>query len=152
MAVSDYLHIDVRVLNQQTLPDAKQKGIPRQIEKKATKKSKDDQAKAFREAIWARDKGCSRATGKVLMRGGTTDWDQLGEVDHSVPRSLAPERIYDVSNGLLLSKAENRLRKVPCPQAPEHRMFDYTGPDDRSQPQTFCWRNVSGSITKVRKG
>jgi len=128
------------------------KGLPHMLEKKAAKKSKDELAKAFRDAVWKRDGYRSRATGKPLKRSGTTDWSELGEVDHSVQRSLAPERIYDVGNGLLLSKEENRLRKVPCPRAPEHRLFDYTGPDDRRQPQTFTWRNEDGRVTKQRIG
>jgi len=131
---------------------AQPKGRPHMLEKKAAKQSKEELAKAFRDAVWKRDRYRSRATGKPLKRSGTTDWSELGEVDHSIPRSLAPERIYDVGNGLLLSKEENRLRKVVCPRAPEHRLFDYTGPDDRSQPQTFTWRNEDGKVTKQRVG
>lgn len=128
-----------------------QKGLPTPLAKKEKKKSKDEQAKAFRDEVWARDGGKSRATGKPLVRSGTTDWALLGEVDHSIPRSLAPERIYDTSNGLLLSKEENRLRKVACPKAPEHRMFDYTGPDNRALPQTFVWRDKDGKVIRTEK-
>lgn len=123
-------------------------GMPTVLAKKARQKSKDEQAKAFRDAVWKLDKGRSRATGRKLTRSGTTDWAKLGEVDHSIPRSLAPERIYDVSNGLLLSKEENRLRKVICVRAPEFKRFDYSGPDDRRQPQHFIWRNEDGKVTK----
>jgi hypothetical protein len=131
---------------------APQKGLPPVLERKARKEAKADKADVFRAAIWARDKGCSRATGKPLVKSGTTDWSALGEVDHAYPRSTAPDRIYDVSNGILLSKEENRLRKVPCPRAPEFKLFDYEGPDDRSKPQTFIWRNADGKVTKRRKG
>jgi hypothetical protein len=86
------------------------------------------------------------------VKSGTIDGMKLGEVDHSIPRSLAPERIYDVSNGLLIEKDLNRLRKVACPEAPEHRMFNYTGPDDRGEPQTFLWRDKTGRITKTKVG
>lgn len=131
---------------------ARQKGLPPVLERKARKKLKMDKDQAFREAIWKRDEGCSRATGRSLTKSGTTDWAKLGEVDHAIPRSLDPSRIYDTSNGLLLSKEENRLRKVPCAEAPEFRMFDYAGPDDRSLPQLFTWRDVHGRITKQRIG
>jgi 5-methylcytosine-specific restriction endonuclease McrA len=131
---------------------APQKGMPHQLVKKADDKKKADRGKAFRDEVWARDHGVCRATGRTLLRTGTTDWEKLGEVDHSVPRSLAPERIYDTSNGLLLTKSLNRLRKVPCPGAPEHRMFDYTGPENRALPQKFTWRATDGRITKESSG
>lgn len=127
-------------------------GLPAPLARKERQKTKDEQAEAFRKAIWLRDKGKSRATGRKLVKSGTTDWDKLGEVDHSIPRSLAPERIYDTSNGILLSKTENRLRKVVCAEAPEFKHFDYSGPDDRSQPQTYTWRDRTGKITKQRMG
>lgn len=123
-------------------------GLPRPLDKKARQKSKDEQAKAFRDEVWARDQGRCRATGKPLVRSGSTDWEQLGEVDHSILRSLAPERIYDTSNGLLLTKALNRLRKVACAKAPEFKRFDYEGPDNRALPQTFTWRDEDGTITR----
>jgi hypothetical protein len=128
------------------------KGVPHMLVKKARKLTKDEQAKAFRDAVWTRDKGRSRATGKPLVKSGTTDWAKLGEVDHAIPRSLAPERIYEVANGILLSKEENRLRKVACPLCPEEQLFNYTGPEDRSQPQTFTWRDEAGKVTKQRMG
>jgi hypothetical protein len=147
----------VDVLNLPTLaqmrakPCAPQKGLPPVLEKKERKKSKEQQAEEFRAAVWKRDGGKSRATGKKLVKSGTTDWAHLGEVDHAIPRSIAPDRLYDVSNGLLLSKEENRLRKVACVETPEHRVFDYTGPDDRALPQTFTWRDrKTGRILNTR--
>ena len=132
---------------------APQKGVPHQIVKEEKKAAKAQNEDTFRKAVWKRDEGKCRATGKPLAKSGTTDWDKLGEVDHSVPRSLAPERIFDVSNGLLLSKRLNRLRKAVCVEQPEYRVFDYTGPDDRSLPQHFTWRDPrTGKITKQRIG
>lgn len=127
------------------------KGVPHQIAKQREKKAdvvKDD---AFRLAIWNRDKGRSRATGKPLKKSGIS-WDEIGEVDHAIPRSIAPDRIWDLGNALLLSKTENRLRKVSCIRAPEHKYFDYSGPDNRKKPQTFVWRDDDGKITKTRIG
>lgn len=125
---------------------------PRMITKENKAKAKKLSDKEFREAIWKRDEGKSRATGKPLVRGGTTDPHLLGEVDHSIPRSLAPDRIYDLENALLLSKWENRARKIACPRAPEFKLFDYTGPDDRRKPQHFIWRDSDGKITKETRG
>jgi hypothetical protein len=133
-------------------PCAPQKGVPGPIAKERKEKSKVDRAKAFRDEVWARDGGRCRATGVPLVRSGTTDDQKLGEVDHSYLRSLAPERIYDTSNGILLQKRLNRLRKARCIHAPEHHYFDYTGPENRALPQTFTWRDDDGKITKQRIG
>lgn len=127
-------------------------GLPAPIAKKERQKSKEAQAATFRNEVWARDRGRCRATGKPLVRSGTLDWEKLGEVDHSIPRSLAPERIYDTSNGILLQKHLNRLRKGRCIHAPEFHYFDYEGPDNRALPQTFTWRDDNGKITKQRIG
>lgn len=127
-------------------------GLPSPIAKKERAKSKEERGKAFRDEVWKLDEGRCRATGKPLVRSCTTDWERLGEVDHSIPRSLAPELIYEVSNGLLLQKYLNRLRKVACKNAPEFKRFDYTGPENRREKQTFVWRDENGRITKTRIG
>lgn len=124
-------------------------GLPTVLARKERKQTKEQLAKDFRDAVWLRDKGRSRATGKKLQHDAS-DWDVCGEVDHAIPRSLAPDRLYDVSNGILLSKTENRLRKVACVRAPEFKRFDYLGPDDRGQEQTFTWRDEDGKITKQK--
>lgn len=144
------LSIDLPYLNQaRRMGTAQPKaGLPTVLAKKARQQSKAQRAKAFREAVWTRDHGRSRATGRRLVRSGTTDWAKLGEVDHAYLRSTDPDKIYDVSNGILLSKEENRLRKVICARAPELKRFDYAGPFDRSQPQHFLWRDDDGRITK----
>ena len=124
---------------------------PRQLAKERKAKEKGDKGEAFRDAVWKRDEGKSRATGKPLKRGAIS-WDEMGEVDHVINRSIAPERIYDVSNGILLSKRENRLKKTPCPRAPEHHYFEVSGPDDRSKPQQFVWRDGDGKILRKTVG
>lgn len=118
-------------------------------EKRKVKKANED---TFRAAVWARDKGICRATGDPLVKGGTTDPHRLGEVDHTLMKSTNPDRVYDVSNGVLMQKFLNRLRKVSCPEAPEHKYFDYSGPEDRGEQQTFVWRDRAGNITKTRIG
>lgn len=125
--------------------------VPRVVAREDQKKAKAKNDEAFRKAVWARDKGLCRATGTPLAKSGT-DPKRVGEVDHSIPRSLAPELIYEVSNGVLLSRYLNQLRKVACAEAPEYRMFDYTGPSDRGKPQTFRWRDKTGTVIKETKG
>lgn len=119
-------------------------GLPGPLAKKAKAKDKADKDDAFRAAIWKRDGGKSMATGKPLVKSGTMSWQELGEIDHAINRSTAPDRVYDLSNGLLLSKEENRLKKVRCPKAVEFFMFEIHGPDDRAKVQTFIWRDVEG--------
>ncbi len=148
--------LDLSRLNIPWIGDVKQsapsKGLPIVLEKKARKQAKKDKDDAFRDDIWSRDKGCSRATGQPLVRGGTLDWARLGEVDHVINRSTAPDLVYERSNGILLSKMENRLKKTPCPQAPEFYMFSIQGPENRALMQTFTWRDVSGKVTRRSQG
>lgn len=145
------LDLDLPTLATRPAPDL-QKPMPRMLAKPEEEKVKKANADTFRKAIWKRDRSRSRATGKLLAKSGTLSWDELGEVDHVIDRSLAPERIYDVGNGILLSKRENRLKKTPCPRAPECRMFEVDGPDDRSLPQIFRWRDKDGRVTKETVG
>lgn len=130
---------------------APQKGIPTPVAKVERKKAKAQREKEFRAGVWARDKSRSRASKKPLHRSGT-DFEKVGEVHHVIPRSLAPERVYDVANGLLLSKHEHHLAETMCPNAPGFMLLEISGPEDRSQPQTFTWRDVQGTVTKERIG
>jgi len=152
MGLFDHLLSTMADVNRERRATPKHEIVPRVVAKEEKRKSREEQGKAFRDAVWTRDGGRCRATGDPLVRSGTTDAKQLGEVDHAIPRSLAPERIFDTSNGLLISKHLNRLRKVACPEAPEHRMFDYSGPDDRAKPQVFVWRDKSGKVIRRTKG
>jgi hypothetical protein len=133
-------------------PHAPSKGLPPVLAKKERQQAKKDKDEAFRDAIWKLDAGCSRATKTPLVRGGTMDWNRLGEVDHVINRSTAPELIYDASNGILLSKTENRLKKTPCPGAPEFYMFSVAGPNNRRLEQTFTWRDKNGKVVRRTKG
>lgn len=125
---------------------------PAPLAKEAKRKTKLANADTFRKGVWARDERCSRASKKPLTRSGT-DVHQVGEVHHHViPRSLAPERVYDVTNGLLLSKHEHALAEAICPNDPAHRLLDILGPDDRGELQTFIWRDVNGNELKRKVG
>lgn len=127
------------------------KGLPTPLAKVEKKKTKLANEKAFRNGVWERDTRRSRASRKPLARSGS-DFEKVGEVHHVIPRSLAPERVYDVANGLLLSKHEHHLAETICPNDPAHRLLDIDGPDDRGLPQTFVWRDVHGKELKRRIG
>lgn len=125
--------------------------VPHVVAKDAQRKEKQANGKTFREAVWRRDKGICRATRVPLSKSGS-DPHRVGEVDHVLNRSTHPDRVYDVSNGILISKYLNRLKKQACPRAPEHFLFAITGPDDRGEPQRFTWRDLDGHITNERVG
>lgn len=117
---------------------------PAPLVKEEKKKAKLANEVTFRKGVWERDKHRSRASKKPLARSGT-DFHKVGEVHHVIPRSLAPERVYDVTNGLLLSKHEHALAEAICPNDPAHRLLDIEGPDDRGELQTFIWRDAQGN-------
>lgn len=130
---------------------ATQKGKPAVLAREEQRQSRLKQDETFRKAVWTRDKGRCRATGVALAKSGLDD-KQVGEVDHALLRSTAPDKVFDVENGVLLQKFLNRLRKRSCVRAPQFRYFDYTGPADRGKPQKFVWRDDDGKITKTRHG
>jgi hypothetical protein len=134
-------------------PSATPKGqiVPRVIEKAEKKKSKERQHAEFRAAVWARDKSRSRFSRKPLGKSGT-DYDKVGEVHHVLARSTHPDKVYDVSNGILLSKSEHALAETRCPQMPEFALLSIEGPADRGEPQTFTLRDLTGKILKTRVG
>lgn len=129
--------------------------LPAPLVKEEKRKAKKVREDAFRKAVWLRDKGRSRASGKPLARSGT-DFHKVGEVHHVIARSLAPERLYDATNGILLSKHEHHLAETSCPNDPAHCLLDIrhadAGADDRGLPQLFIWRDVHGKETKRRIG
>lgn len=146
-------HLDNVSLNQQTGRTATPKY---QIERSVI--TKDDKRKAkklkhedFRKAVWLRDKSRSRASGKPLAKSGT-DPKAIGEVHHVIARSLAPEKIFEPSNGILLSRFEHALAETACPNDPAHHYLDITGPENRGELQTFEWRDRDGKVTKRRIG
>lgn len=145
-------NIDVPVLGSMgrcAIP--KRRIVPRVVAQEAKRQAKKANGKTFRDAVWARDKGLCRATRRPLTKSGS-DPQRVGEVDHVLNRSTHPDRIYDVSNGILISRYLNHLKKEACPGAPEFFLFAITGPDDRGQEQTFTWRDLNGKVTRTRQG
>lgn len=125
--------------------------VPHQLVKERRDKAKKITREQFTALIWKLDGGLCRATKRPLKRSGL-DWNEIGEVDHSIPKSLAPDRLYDPANGLLLTKRLNRLRKVSCPRAPEYHLFDYRSTGNAREPQTFIWRDEDGRIVRQEIG
>lgn len=132
-------------------PPNLQKGQPAVLVKEDKRKAKKANEADFRKAVWDRDKASSRASRKPLSHSGS-DPHKVGEVHHVIARSLAPHRIYEVSNGILLSRFEHALAETNCPNDPAHRLLDIEGDDDRGQPQTFIWRDSQGKELKRRIG
>lgn len=128
-----------------------QKPQPHALAKAEKAQTKAQREKAFRDAVWTRDKSHSRASGRPLVRSGT-DWKKVGEVHHLLKRSTDPERRLDPSNGILLSKEEHALAETNCPNDPRHCLLDIEGPEDRGQVQTFIWRDVHGNELRRRTG
>jgi hypothetical protein len=135
----------------QALRRAPAKGVPAVIAREEKKRSKDALGEAFRKAVWKRDGRKSRASRTPLSPSGT-DPHKIGEVHHEYKRSTHPDRIYDVTCGVLLSRYEHRLAETRCVNAPEFFMLSRTGQDDLGQPQTWVWRDIHGQITKTRIG
>jgi len=128
-----------------------QKGQPAVLEREDKRKAKKLNAADFRKAVWIRDEARSRVSGKPLSKSGT-DPHRVGEVHHVIARSLAPDRIYEVGNGILLSRFEHALAEANCTNDPAHRLLDIEGPDDRGKKQTFIFRDKNGKELKRRIG
>ncbi len=131
--------------------DRLKKPEPRVIAKAEKKQTKDKAEAAFRLAVWERDRGQSRASGKPLGRSGTAS-DRIGEVHHVLARSTDPDKRLDVSNGILLSRAEHQLAETACAGDPSKCYLDINGPVDRGKPQVFIWRDSSGKELRRRQG
>lgn len=125
--------------------------VPHALAKAEKAKTKKQAEADFRKGVWDRDEGKSRASGKPLAKSGS-DWKRVGEVHHVIPRSLAPERVLDVANGLLLSKEEHALAETACPQAPDKQLLDIHGSENREALQTFIWRDIHGNELRRRIG
>lgn len=143
--VADLGYLDQRP--RQAVP----KGTPTPLAKVARKAAKKANEATFRKSVWERDRSRSRASGKPLARSGT-DYEKVGEVHHVLKRSTSPDRVFDVSNGILLSKHEHHLAETVCPNDPSHCLLDISGPEDRGEQQLFIWRDVNGKELKRRVG
>jgi len=135
----------------QARPRATPKPMPHLVTKKSKQATQKRTEAAFRAAVWKRDEGKSRASGRKLSRSAM-DWDTRGEVHHVLKRSTNPEGKWLPARGILLSKTEHKLAETRCPQAPEHHMLEILGGGDLGQLQAFVWRDVNGVELKRRIG
>lgn len=127
------------------------KPAPAVLAKIARKAAKKADEATFRAGVWSRDQSRSRASGKPLARSGS-DYARVGEVHHVLKRSTAPELIYSVENGILLSKQEHILAETACPNDPSYMLLDIRGPEDRGKAQEFIWRDKDAQELKRRVG
>jgi hypothetical protein len=150
VGVRDLLTMDEAAALRRGKPIAKP--MPHVLVQAEKVKTKAQQEKAFRDAVWTRDASKSRASGRPLVRSGTTQINRLGEVHHVLKRSTHPEDRLNPANGILLSKQEHALAETACPNAPDTCLLDIQGAADLAQPQTFIWRDVNGEELRRRTG
>lgn len=74
---------------------------PRILDRIEYKRERDAKERAFKAAVWARDKGFCQCCGVKCLKTIAAD-PKRGEVHHLKPRSTSPEKRYDVDNGQLL--------------------------------------------------
>ena len=127
---------------------------PTNTASKTRKRRRTEREIAFREAVWRRDAGRDRATGRILYRQ-SEDWDSLGEVCHLLSRGAHPDLAYVVSNGILLSKANHWLSdargghalRISDPETGERATDAGT---DVPKPLTFTLLDRTGRILWTR--
>lgn len=100
------------------------------------KKTREAERK-LREAVWARDQGKCRCSGRILSTR-TDDWDYFGDVAHLKPRSTHPELKYSPENAFLLSR---RLHMAAHNQGPNR--LTILG-DDARKTLTFVMTDKDG--------
>ena len=103
---------------------------------------------ARNDAVWERDKECSRASGKRLDRKGP----KFGHVHHVDKRSTHPETKFDQSVCVLLGEHEHSLAETRCTYDPTKFFLQIEGPKDRGKKQLFTWHDPSGNVLRQRKG
>jgi hypothetical protein len=93
---------------QQTRRAVPKYALPSRAEDKTAARKKDDTLlRLWRAAVWLRDKGKDRHTGKKVLKTIALDVNR-GECHHVEPRENEATR-YDRRNGVLLSYANHEL-------------------------------------------
>lgn len=114
----------------------------RALRHETTKRKKDRREQEVRDAVWFRDGGKSRATSKPLSRTAV-DRDRKWDPHHLEKQSTHPEREFDVSNIVSLSRQEHDLAETVCPKNPKYFLLDILGMD-ASRALTFIRRDAEG--------
>ena len=63
----------------------------------------------FRAAVWKRDGGMDRATGRMLSQRLDSAWDYRGDVCHLFGRRVRPEWATDPDRAILMSRINHIL-------------------------------------------
>lgn len=113
--------------------------VLRTIANKAKRVSAED---AFRDAVWDRDGGISRASGKPVFRAHT-DPSKRGEVAHIKARSTAPAEKYNPDNGVLLTAVEHGWSDPRTANAKGKTLLEIRGTNAR-RTLTFIRRDERG--------
>lgn len=77
------------------------KGRPQALEREDRKRARDQQAAELREAIRTRDSNRCRVCRRLVYVGAVRGCDRA-EIHHIVARSLAPDRVMDETNLILV--------------------------------------------------
>src|SRR5262245_44731477 len=72
--------------------------------KKSTRNRPTKEERQFRDAIWARDRSISRATGNDLSRSTPVESLWHGDVCHLKPKGRYPELKYATANAFLMER------------------------------------------------
>lgn len=123
------------------------KGKPQVVERAEKRNAKQSAEDAWRDAIWLRDGGVSRASGKPVYRAHT-DNRKRGECAHLDARSTSPEKKYDERNGVLLTAEEHALsdaRTAPGGKA----LLEIKG-KNANKALTFIRRDTKGRVLWTR--
>jgi hypothetical protein len=121
--------------------------------------AQDPKWRVWRDAIWDRDGGRSRASGAVLERQSIDD-KRRGECAHLIARSVDPAHKLEPWAGVLLSAEEHRLSDPRTAGAVGKRLLliepaDPGGELRGDRELTFIrvdrhgrelWRNTSGPV------
>lgn len=84
------------------------KGTPPVVERAKKRAAKQTAEDKFRAAVWERDGGVSRCSGRPVLHAHT-DNRKRGEVAHLKARSTAPGQKLDPANACLLTAEEHAL-------------------------------------------
>jgi hypothetical protein len=118
------------------------KGTPPVLARHEKRKAKRTAEETFRQAVWARDGGVSRCSGKPLLHA-SLDPDRRGEVAHLKARSTNPREKVNPANGVLLSATEHALSDART--AGGKVLLEIKGTDARKLLR-FIRRDQSGKV------
>lgn len=112
--------------------------------KRAVKKSSEERCK---DAVWDRDGGKSRASGKPVLRAHV-DMRKRGEVAHIAAKSTNPAKRYLRANNVLLTAEEHALSDART--APGGKALLTIKGRNANKALTFTMRDSRGRVVWTR--